>query len=271
MSKGYADYLCVLARELDRDFQREADGVEVPLFSNEYQEWLKLDKKVSESSQVNYNKWLEKADAWICESDRDFWTLLKKTWDSSDFETARNLCKEYEKQLLEEKALAEKEGKEKFGESGKEIGNWVSAFRKYCKFHEEQINSAAADKKALAAMIEASRQTANHLFLSFRFILWGIAKGLSDKTMDTYVSDIKRVNKRLFCTKGHDRFHEDLPAYVKARNEEKINEMFAEMEGEISERINAYEEEEMSRKVLMKAHSALCKYAEFIKSIIVTQ
>lgn len=269
MSKGYADYLCVLARELDRDFQREADGVEFPLFSNEFEEWLKAE--VSERSQNNYLCWLQKADAWICESDRDFWTLLKKAWDASDFETARTLCTEYENLLVEEKAKAEKEGKEKFGASGKEIGNWVSAFRKYIKFHEEQINRAAADKKALAAMIEASRQTANHLFLSFRFIIWGTAKGLSDKTMNTYISDIKRVNKRLFCTKGHDRFHEDLPAYVKARNEEKINEMFAEMVGEISERINAYDEEEMCRKVLMNAHSAICKYAEFIKSIIISE
>lgn len=178
MSKGYADYLVAMARELDRDFQREADGVEVPLFSNEYQEWLKSDKKVSESSQVNYNKWLEKADAWICESDRDFWTLLKKAWDSSDFETARNLCKEYEKQLLEEKALAEKEGKEEFGESAKMIGNWVSAFRKYCKFFEEQMKKAETDKRSKSEMIEKSRQTSKQLFLSTPFTLWGMAKGL---------------------------------------------------------------------------------------------
>ena len=40
MSKGYADYLCVLAREIDREFRRDADGVEAPLFRAEYEEWL---------------------------------------------------------------------------------------------------------------------------------------------------------------------------------------------------------------------------------------
>lgn len=266
MSKGYADYLCVLAREIDREFQRESDGVEAPLFCTEFEEWLKT--KISESSQVNYMRWLRKADTHICTLDRDFWTLLKKAWDASDFEKARTLCNEYEKQLLDEKAKAEEMGEKEFGESGKEIGNWVSAFHKFMEFHEEQIKKAPADKKALDAMIEASRQTANHLFLSFRFTLWGIANGLSEKTMETYVSDIKSVNKKICCTKGHDRLHENLPDYVKACNEDKINEMFAEMNEEITERINAYDEEEMSRKVLINARSALRKYAEFIKSVI---
>lgn len=268
MSKGYADYLVAMARELDRDFQREADGVEVPLFSNEYQEWLKLDKKVSESSQVNYNKWLEKADAWICESDRDFWTLLKKAWDSSDFETARNLCKEYEKQLLEEKALAEKEGKEEFGESAKMIGNWVSAFRKYCKFFEEQMTKAETGKRIKSEMIEKSRQASKQLFLSTPFTLWGMAKGLVESTMDSYVSCIKRVNREVFCKDGHDVLSEHLPKYVKAKDVVAIDDLFGMLDFEIAERLDKLDETEMPVDRLEKCRSALKKYAEFIKSII---
>lgn len=266
MSKGYADYLCVLAREIDREFQRESDGVEAPLFCDEFEEWLKTE--VSESSQVNYMRWLRKADTHICDLDRDFWTLLKKAWDASDFEKAKTLCDEYEKQLLDEKAKAEEMGEKEFGESGKEIGNWGSAFRKYQKFHEEQIKKADADKKALAAMIEASRQTANHLFLSFRFTLWGIANGMSESTMESYVSYIKRINRELFSKTGYDILHEYLPGYVKNKNIAKIDEMFGAMDDKLTERIGNLDETEMSVNNLKNCRSALCKYAEFIKSVI---
>lgn len=267
MSKGYADYLCALARELDRDFQREADGVETPLFCNEFDEWLKTE--VSESSQVNYKRWLQKADIWTCGSDRDFWTLLKKAWDASDFETAKTLCNEYENLLLKEKVNAEKD--EEYGESGKEIGNWISAFRKYKKFHEKQIELTAADKKAFSAMIETSRLTSNHLFLDIRFTFWGITHGLSEDTMDSYVSDIKRINRELFSKTGHDVLHEYLPGYVKHKNAAKIDEMFSVMDAKITDRLNNLDETEMPVGSLKNCRGALRKYSEFIKSIIVEQ
>lgn len=266
MSKGYADYLVAMARELDRDFQREADGVESPLFSNEFEEWLKAE--VSERSQNNYKRWLQKADAWICESDRDFWALLKKTWDASDFETARTLCTEYENLLVEEKAKAEKEGKEKFGESGKEIGNWVSAFRKYKKFHEEQIEKAATHKIVMSAMIEASRETSRRLFLGARFIMWGEAQGNKKRTMETYVSKIKAINRDLFCKTGFDLLYDFLPGYVKTKDRVKIDEMFSAMNEKLTERINDFNETEMSREEFMIVRAALSKYAEFINCLI---
>lgn len=268
MSKGYADYLVALAREIDRDFQRDADGVDVPLFSTDYEEWLIAEGKISEQSQENYNKWLEKADAWMCESDRDFWTLLKKAWDESDFETARSLCKEYESQLLEEKAQAEKEGKKEFGESAKMIGNYVSAFRKYCKFFEEQIQKAETDQRMKSEMIEKSRQTSKQLFLSTPFTLWGMAKGYAESTMDSYISNIKRVNREVFCKSGHDALSENLPKYVKAKNELLVNELFGILDFEIAEHLDKLDETEMPIKSLENCRAALKKYAEFINSII---
>lgn len=269
MSKGYADYLCVLAREIDREFQRESDGVEAPMFCTEFEEWLK--SEISDGSRVNYMRWLRKADAQICDLDHDFWTLLKKAWNASDFEKAETLCDEYEKQLLDEKAKAEEMGKEEYGESGKEIGDWVSAFRKYRKFHEEQITKAPADKKAFAAMIEASRQTANRLYLAEPFVLWAISKGLADDTMESYVSEIKSVNRKLFCKTGYDILHRYLPGYVKTKNEVKINEMFRAMDAKLIERIDNLDETEMSVSCLTNARAALRKYAEFIHSVIAAE
>ncbi len=111
MTKGYADYVIAMALEIDREIKRELEGVEMPLFRQKYEEWLKA-QGLAESSRVNYMRWLHKADSWIFDSDHDFWTLLNKAWNASDFGTAKALCKEYEDLLLEEKEHAKKEGKE---------------------------------------------------------------------------------------------------------------------------------------------------------------
>lgn len=269
MSKGYADYLIVSAMEFDRELRRELQGVEVPLFNEEFKEWLKTFRKLSERSIVNYMRWLHKADAWILDLEHDFWTLLTRAWNASDFGTIRKLCKEYEDTLLKEKKEAEKD--KEYGESGKEIGNWISVFRSYCEFMEEQMKSAEAEKRAHAALIESSRETAAHLLFANQFIRWGIAQGKSEDTMESYVSYIKRVNRELFCKTGYDLLHDFLPDYVKTKNAEKINEMFTAMDSKITERINTANYTEMSEESLLNCRTALRRYAEFIKYIIVTE
>lgn len=270
MTKGYADYVIAMALEIDREIKRELKGVEMPLFRQKYEEWLKA-QGLAESSRVNYMRWLHKADSWIFDSDHDFWTLLNKAWNASDFGTAKALCKEYEDLLLEEKEHAKKEGKEEWGESATEIGNWISAFRKFVIFHDEQMENAEADKKALAEMIEASRLTAGHLFLGYRFVMWGVRQGKTQDSMESFASNIKRVNRELFCKTGLDRLHKLLPGYVKTRNHEEIDKMFKGMDRELTERIDRYDETEMSRGALMNGRSALRSYAEFIKSITATE
>ena len=266
MSKGFADYLIAMARELDRELWRDNDGVEVPLFSERYDEWLKTESKISESSQVNYKRWLRKADEWICHSDRDFWTLLTKAWQSSDFDTVRNLCFEYEAELSEEKANAEKDSE--YGESPKEMGNWISAFRNYVKFLDKELEKAAVDKKAFAAMIATSRETAHNLLFSNQFINWGVKNGKTEGTMESYVSNIKRANKELFCKTGYDLLHYFLPGYIKTKNKAKIDEMFNAMIKKLTERIDTRDETEMNLDGLQNSRSALTAYARFIKAVV---
>lgn len=268
MSKGYADHLLDMARHLDREFQREAEGVEVPLFKEKYEDWLQAQTDLAEGTKANYLHWLLKADDWICDLERDFYLLLKKAWTASDFDRVKSLCAEYDGLLVKEKEQAREEGKEQFGESAREIGNWVSSFRKYSIFLEECMQKAESDKIALAEMIKNSRISADHLFLSFRFILWGISRGLKETTMESMVSYIRRVNRELFSKTGHDLLREYLPGYVKTRNAAKINEMFSAMDGKLTERISDCDETEMPCKSLENARSALRNYAEFIKSLI---
>ncbi|MDE6391719.1 MAG: hypothetical protein K2L59_00415 [Muribaculaceae bacterium] len=270
MSKGYADYVIAMMREVDREIQRELDGVEVPLFRDRFENWLKTDTNLSAGTQTNYMRWLGKADSWICDSDsdHDFWTLLKKAWDASDFGRAKALCNGYEKLLLDEKKEAEAESKDEWGASGKEIGDWISAFRKYCKFHDELMKKASVDQRARAAMIESSRETARHLFLEDRFCIWGEGEGLAEDTMDSYVSFIKRVNHDYFCKTGYDWLHDFLPGYVKTKNAAKIKEMFAVMDRALSERIDSCNETEMTTAAFINGRSALRKYSDFIKTLI---
>ena len=266
MSKGFADYLIAKAREFDRELWRDIDGVEVPLFSERYDEWLKTEGKISEASHVNYKRWLRKADEWICHSDRDFWTLLTKAWQTSDFDIVRKLCFEYEAELSEEKANAEKDSE--YGESPKEMGNWISAFRNYVKFLDNELEKVSVDKKALAAMIKASRETAHKLFLSNQFINWGVKNGKGESTMESYVSNTKRINKELFCKTGYDLLSDFLPGYVKTKNMTKIDEMFDAMLKKLDERIDTYNETEMSIDALKNCRCALSDYYTFIKTVI---
>lgn len=266
MTKGYADYIETLTEEIDRDLQREIDGVDIPLFSKGFEEWLKKQKEISERSRSNYMYWISKADAWLLDPDRDFWTLLKKAWDASDFGTAKKLCIEYKNRLLKEKANAEND--QYWGEKPQNIGNWICAFSKYIKFYDEMIENADIDKIAFSAMIESSRQTSEHLLLSFRFTQWGISQKISKATMTSYISLIKRVNRDLFCKTGYDLLYDFLPEYVKTKNADKIDEMFTAMHNKLTERIEYYDETEMSRDVFYKARTALSKYAKFIRSVI---
>lgn len=268
MDKSYVNYVIESAKELKRDLLRELEGVEVPLFTEEFKEWLKTSRKLAEGSIVNYMRWLRKVDSWIIEYDydNDFWALLTRAWKASDFGTIRKLCNDYENQIMDEKAEAEKDSE--YGVSAKEIGNWLSAFRSYCEFIEEQMKHAEIEKRALSAMIDLSRETAATLLYTNQFIRWGIAQGKSENTMESYVSYIKRVNKELFCKTGYDLLHNFLPDYVKTKNAEKIDEMFSAMDAKITERINTANYTEMSEESFQNCRSALRNYAEFIKSII---
>lgn len=271
MSKGYADYLVWSARQLDRELERDADGIEVPLFREEYTNWLNARPDLSNNSKTNYQRWLVKADEWILDVDQDFWRLLKNDWQSSDFSGAKNRCEAYERLLISEKAEAEKaeaNGDKDFGVSAKEIGNWISAFRKYRRFLDEALENSESEQRAHAAKIAASRETAKNLFLDSMFISWGEAKGRSVDTIESYVSNIKRVNRDLFCKTGYDIFHVFIPRAVRDKDLAEIEVMFSKMDEKLTSRIDNYDETEMDRSALQNSRSALRLYADFIKETV---
>lgn len=56
MSKGYVDYVIANALHIDCEFKRDCDGIEWPIFKDDYLEWLADEQKsgVVKSSQPGY-------------------------------------------------------------------------------------------------------------------------------------------------------------------------------------------------------------------------
>lgn len=270
MSKGFADLLVVSARQLDREIERELEGVEMPLFKEEYFEWLKTQKKLSEGSIVNYKRWLENADELVYVDGKDFYTLFKKSFDESDYATCDELIRWYDGLLTEE---IEQAKKKIFDETPEAISNWRSAFRKHADFLSLCMTNAIRESKEQNERIQKSRESASTLFLENRFFGWLISPDNPHKvvpdTAESYVSQIKSVNKKLFCKTGYDILAM-LPGFIKTNNTTKINEMFDALDGKLTERINEKNETEMSLRQLENSRSALRKYAEYIKSVSVT-
>lgn len=270
MSKGFADFLVMSANLLDREIEREFDGVEMPLFKDVYYEWLKAQTELSEGSIVNYKRWIENADELIYVEGKDFYTLFKKAFDECDYATCDKLIKWYDGLLTDELEQAKKEI---ICEMPKTIGNWRSAFRKHADFLRICVANAIEDAKKLNERIQKSRESASSLFLENRFFSWMVSPDNPQKVVpdsaESYISNIKSVNKKLFCKTGYDLLAM-IPGFIKKGNTAKINEMFDAMDGKLTERIKEMNEAEMSLRFLENSRSALRKYAEFINSVSVT-
>lgn len=107
-----------------------------------------------------------------------------------------------------------------------------------------------------------------------RFLKWLISpdnpKRLAKNTAGSYVSYIKTVNRKLFCKTGYDILAL-IPEFVETKNITKINEMFAAMDSKLTERITEADEAEIPLNSLNNARAALRRYAEFIKSLVITE
>ncbi len=269
MSKGLADHIVVSSRLLDREIERKLRGVEMPLFKEEYYEWLKTQEKLSEGSIVNYMRWLGNADELIDVEGKDFYTCFQKSFDQFDYDTCKELIKWYDRLLTEEIEQAEKEI---ICETPKTISNWRSAFRKHADFLSLCMTNAIGEAKKQNERIQRSRESASSLFLENRFFIWMISpdnpKKVVPDTADSYVSNIKSVNKKLFCKTGYDLLAW-LPGFIKTKNTAKINEMFDAMDRKLTERISEGNETEMTLRQLENSRSALRRYAEFIRSLTI--
>ena len=142
-----------------------------------------------------------------------------------------------------------------------------------CEAREAYDKGLSKNKSYKFTFME-NKKSVSSLFLEDIFLGWLVSpdnpKRLALESAESYVSNVKSVNKKLFCKTGYDMLAM-LPGFVETGNAEKIDEMFEAMDGKLTERISEKNEAEMPLGSLNNARTALRRYAEFVKSINVTE
>ena len=265
MSKGYSDYLVALARQIDREFEREASGIEVPYLKEEFIRWITV-KEVPETTRKNYLHWITKLDIEFFTSDEDLFEELKKAFEEKDYDRVEELIKKYDDITTEWIEVAKKE---KIGYPAKSISDWRSAFRKYAEFLRWAIQVLKNGEKQI--LIDKAKKSADNLFMRNQFIDWANHPDNPDRisleSAQSYASRIKSANKSIFCQTGKD-YLALLPGLVKNHDVENINTMFDLMDKILTKRIDKKIESEMDLKALGDARSAYRLYAKYIHSIL---
>ena len=265
MSKGYSDYLVALARQIDREFEREANGVEVPYLKEEFIRWMTVNE-VPETTRKNYLHWITKLDIELFPYDEDLFEELKKAFEEKDYDRVEELIKKYD-DIITEWIVVAKKGKIEI--PAKSISDWRSAFRKYAEFLRWVIQTLKNGEKQI--LIDKAKKSADNLFMRNQFIDWAIRLDNPDNvalgTAQTYVSRIKNANKSVFCMTGKD-YLALLPGLVKKHDVENLNTMFDLMDKILTKRIKEKDESEMNLNELNNARSGFRQYAKFIKSIL---
>ena len=265
MSKGYSAYLCALARQIDREFEREASGIEVPYLKEEFISWMTV-KEVPETTRKRYRHWITKLDIEFFPYDEDLFEELKKAFEEKEYDRVEELIKKYDDIITEWIEVAKK-GKIEI--PAKSISDWRSAFRKYAEFLRWAIQTLKKDEKQI--LIDKAKKSADNLFMHNQFIDWAIRLDNPDNvalgTAQTYVSRIKNANKSIFCQTGKD-YLALLPGLVNNHDVENLSTMFDLMDKILTKRIEEKDESEMNLKALGNARSGLRLYAKFIKSIL---
>ena len=117
-------------RFLERGIERLQADVEVPIFDEEYQNWLSK-QDLAESTKKQYLSNLIRLDVFIIDDNKDFYTLFKKEFDQDHFGECDNLLAWYDSQITDEKELSQLFDS---GLSTKTISDYRSAYRKYADF-----------------------------------------------------------------------------------------------------------------------------------------
>ena len=266
MSKGYNAYLFALARQIDREFEREASGIEVPYLKEEFIKWMDKAAGISESVRKNYLHWITKLDIEFFPYDEDLFEELKKAFESKDYDRVEELIKKYDDIITEWIEVAKKEN---IGYPAKSISDWRSAFRKYAEFLRWAIQTLKNGEKQV--LIEKAKKSADNLFMRNQFIDWVTHPDNPDRisleSAQTYASRIKNANKSIFCQTGND-YLALLPALIKKHDTENLSTMFDKMDKILTKRIKEKDESEMKLNELNNARSGFRRYAKFINSIL---
>lgn len=265
--EGYSDYLCVLDAEIQREFERDALGVEVPYMVRSYKEWMVNTDEKTENVANTYVSYLKMVDRKFFLGEEDFFYLLPQKIKDADFLGVTSLFDKYLDVINKWFELAKKED---LGISPKVISDCRSGFKNYRRFIEEYLlRTMNGEKKRLSDMKRV--RPYNRLFAEDDFYRWlttSDEKGIC--SAESYISRLKRMNRILSgaIAAKLPAFNGDLLGLIpKLMKEQKGGEVIKLLEGideKLTQQIHTNDAHLMPILVLRNIVSALRSYRKFL-------
>lgn len=265
--EGYSDYLCVLDAEMQREFERDALGVEVPYMLEAYKKWM--DKTDGKTKNVvnTYVSYLKMVDKKIFLGEDDFFYLLPQKIKEADFLGVASLFDKYLELINEYFELAKKED---LGISPKVISDCRSGFKNYRRFIEESLLRTMNGEKTRLLDMKRARPY-KRLFAEDDFYRWlttSDEKGIC--SAESYISRLKRMNGVLSMAIMVElpAFKGDILGFIpKLMREQKGGEVIKLLEGideKLTQQIHTNDAHLMPIPVLRSFVSALRSYRRFL-------
>ena len=265
--EGYSDYLCVLDAEIQREFERDALGVEVPYMVKAYKKWMDETDGKTNNVVNSYVSYLKMVDKKFFLGEEDFFYLLPQKIKDADFLGVASLFDKYLEVINKWFELAKKED---LGISPKVISDCRSAFKNYRRFIEESLLRTMNGEKTRLSDMKRARPY-NRLFAEDDFYRWlttSDEKGIC--SAESYISRLKRMNRILSGTIAAKlpAFNGDLLGLIpKLMKEQKGGEVIKLLEGideKLTRQMHTNDTHLMPILVLRNIVSALRSYRKFL-------
>lgn len=265
--EGYSDYLCVLDAEIQREFERDALGVEVPYMVEAYKKWMDETDGKTNNVVNSYVSYLKMVDKKFFLGEEDFFYLLPQKIKDADFLGVASLFDKYLEVINKWFELAKKED---LGISPKVISDCRSAFKNYRRFIEESLLRTMNGEKTSLSDIRGVT-TYKRLFAEDDFYRWlTTSYEMRIGSSQSYISRLKQMNSIISKTISAKlpAFKGDvlglIPQWLKEQKGGDVIKLLEGIDEKLTQQIHANDTHLMPILGLRNIVSALRSYTKFI-------
>lgn len=265
--EGYADYLCSLDTEIQRELERDSLGIEVPYMAEAYKEWMVTTDGKTKNVAISYVSYIKMVDKQFFLGEEDFFYLLPKKIKEGDFLGVASLFDKYLEVINDWFEYAKKED---FGYSPKVISDCRSGFKNYRRFIEEYLLRTMNGQKTNLSNVEGAANY-KRLFAEDDFFRWLTTtdeKGIG--SAQSYISRLKRMNSVISkaISAKLPAFKSDILSLIpKLMKEQKGGDVIKLLEGideKLTQQIHSNDTHLMPILGLRNIVSALRSYTKFL-------
>ncbi len=267
MEKGFVDYLICLDAEIQREFERDCLGIEVPYMAETYKEWMVTTDGKTKNVANSYVSYIKMVDKEFFLGEEDFFYLLPQKIKEGDFLGVASL---FDKYLGIINDWFEDAKKEDFGYSPKVISDCRSGFKNYRRFIEEYLLRTINGQKTNLSNVEGAANY-KRLFAEDDFFRWLTTtdeKGIG--SAQSYISRLKRMNSVISkaISAKLPAFKSDILSLIpKLMKEQKGGDVIKLLEGideKLTQQIHTNDTHLMPILGLRNSISALRSYTKFL-------